>query len=116
MADITYVRLPIEFIYLAVLPEAFSRLMIDWALGHYGNATAESFMKTLKYEEVYRQAYCDLAEVHGSIHQLFELVYNEKRLHSAPGYLPPEVFEQTLVPVSAQTAESVGTAALEFTP
>jgi putative transposase len=53
-------------------------------------------MKTLKYEEVYRQDYRDLAEVLASIGGFIERVYNEKRLHSALGYRPPAEFERML--------------------
>jgi len=51
----------------------------------YANATCESFLKTLKYEEVYRQEYRDLGEVLDSIGGFIEGVYNERRLHSALG-------------------------------
>lgn len=60
------------------------------------NATCESFMKTLKYEEVYRQEYRDLGEARASIEQFLEKVYNGKRLHSALGYRPPIEFEDLL--------------------
>lgn len=62
----------------------------------YDNARCESFLKTLKYEEVYRQEYRDLADARGSIEHFLEKVYNEKRLHSALGYLPPAEFERSL--------------------
>ncbi len=62
----------------------------------WDNAACESFMKTLKYEEVYRNEYRDLAEVRASIHQFLEQVYNQKRLHSALGYVPPAEFEAQL--------------------
>jgi putative transposase len=65
----------------------------------YDNARAESFFKTLKYEEVYRQEYRDVAEARASIQRFLEQVYNEKRLHSALGYLPPAEFEQSLTRV-----------------
>ena len=59
----------------------------------YDNAACESFMKTLKYEEVYRNEYRDFAEARASIGEFLEQVYNQKRLHSALGYLPPAEFE-----------------------
>jgi putative transposase len=152
VADITYIRLRKEFVYLAVVLDAFSRRVIGWALGRtleaelalsalrmalrqrqpgpglvhhsdrgiqyaahdytellkernirismsrrgnpYDNAACESFMKTLKYEEVYRTEYRDLNEAYTSIGEFIERVYNEQRLHSALGYLPPAEFEQ----------------------
>ena len=54
-------------------------------------------MKTLKYEEVSRQAYRDLAEARSNIGQFIERIYNGKRLHSALGYLPPAEFERSLL-------------------
>jgi transposase InsO family protein len=153
VADITYIRLRKEFVYLAVLLDAFSRRVIGWALGRsldaalavsalqmalrqrrpapglvhhsdrgvqyasheytallkqhevrismsrrgnpYDNAACESFMKTLKYEEVYRTEYRDIAEVYAGIGEFIEAVYNRKRLHSALGYVPPAEFEQS---------------------
>ena len=62
----------------------------------YDNVTCESFIKRLKYEEVYRQEYRDLAEVLASIGCFIERVYNERRLHSALGYRPPAEFERAL--------------------
>jgi transposase InsO family protein len=50
-------------------------------------------MKTLKYEEVYRMEYRDFHDVHASIGEFLERVYNERRLHSALGYVPPAEFE-----------------------
>jgi putative transposase len=151
VADITYIRLRTEFIYLAVVLDAFSRRVIGWALGRtleaelavtalrmalierqpssglvhhsdrgvqyasqaytemlkqhhatismsrkgnpYDNAACESFMKTLKQEEVYRNEYRDFQEAPASIGEFLERVYNQKRLHSALGYLPPAEFE-----------------------
>lgn len=154
VADITYIRLEVEFVYLAVVLDAYSRRVIGWALDRtleaqlavaalrialrgrkpdpgfvhhsdrgvqyasteytellrehgalismsrkgnpYDNAACESFMKTLKYEEVYRQEYRDLAEAQASIGRFVERVYNSKRLHSALGYRPPVEFERFL--------------------
>ena len=151
IADITYIRLRAEFVYLAVVLDAFSRRVIGWALGRtleaelavtalrmalierqpspglihhsdrgvqyashaytemlqqhqatismsrkgnpYDNAACESFMKTLKQEEVYRNEYHDFADVRASIGEFLGCVYNQKRLHSALGYLPPAEFE-----------------------
>lgn len=163
VADITYIRLQVEFVYLAVLLDAFSRRVIGWALNRtleaelplealrmalrhravapglvhhsdrgvqyaskaytellrqhdirismsrkacpWDNATCESFLKTLKWEEVYRSEYRDLAEAKASIAQFIERVYNDKRLHSSLGYLSPVQFERMLLaPVVAQPA------------
>src|ERR1700682_495974 len=162
VADITYIRLETEFVYLAVVLDRYSRRVIGWELDRtleddlslaalrmalrngmpgpglvhhsdrgiqyasgdytdvlkdnkvrismsrkgypYDNATCESFMKTLKYEEVYRQEYRDLAEARASIGQFLNKVYNQQRLHSALGYLPPVEFEQSLSPASGSEA------------
>jgi len=50
-------------------------------------------MKTLKYEEVYRNEYRDFHEVHASMSEFLERVYNRKRLHSALGDISPADFE-----------------------
>jgi len=60
----------------------------------YDNAFAESFMKTLKGEEVDCNEYATLAEAQAEIGSFIETVYNRKRLHSALGYVPPAEFEE----------------------
>jgi len=164
VADITYIRLELEFVYLAVVLDAYSRRVIGWALERsledeltlaalrmalrerqpasglmhhsdrgvqyasgdytgllkehririsisrkgnpYDNATCESFMKTLKYDEVYRQEYRDLGEARSCIQQFLEKVYNQKRLHSALGYCSPVKFEQSLSAAAAVGASA----------
>ncbi len=64
----------------------------------YDNATCESFMKTLKYEEVYRQGYRDLADARGSIERFIEKIYNGKRASLGPGLSPTgRGFERSLL-------------------
>jgi len=59
----------------------------------FDNAKAESFMKTLKHEEVNAKVYADLDDARRQIGAFIETVYNAKRLHSALGYKPPVEFE-----------------------
>ena len=60
----------------------------------YDNAKAESFMKTLKAEEVNGQTYADLVDARSRIGAFIETVYNADRLHSALGYASPSAFEE----------------------
>ena len=63
----------------------------------YDNAFAESFIKTLKVEEVYINEYETFEEAYANIKHFIELVYNEKRLHSSIGYVPPSEFETEIL-------------------
>jgi putative transposase len=62
----------------------------------YDNASCESFMKTIKREEVYANDYRDLNHLRANIEVFIEHYYNRCRLHSALGYRPPEEFEQAV--------------------
>ena len=59
----------------------------------YDNAMMESFMKTLKYEEIYPREYTTVEDVVRHLPQFIEEQYNRQRLHSSLGYRPPEEFE-----------------------
>ena len=151
VADLTYIRLPTAFAYLACVLDAWSRRCVGWHLARsidtrltlqaldralaarcpapglihhsdrgvqyasgdyvarleqvgarvsmaatgnpYENAKAESFFKTLKYEEVYLQQYETFAAAEASIGHFIGDVYNTKRLHSGLGYASPSEFE-----------------------
>jgi len=152
VADITYIRLKTEFVYLAVILDAFSRKVVGWALDRtlanrltiaalehaiaqrrprpglvhhsdrglqyarreyvavlekfgmvpsmsrpanpYDNASCESFIKTLKREEIYASKYEGLENLRANIEEFIEQYYNRQRLHSALGYRSPEEFER----------------------
>ena len=66
----------------------------------YDNAKAESFFKTLKQEEVYLKEYDSFADAEQNLTDFIEKVYNEKRLHSSLGYLPPAEFEAAYLPLT----------------
>jgi putative transposase len=78
------------------------------------NAKAESFMKTLKREEVDGRAYRDVADARGQIRAFIEDAYNRQRLHSALGYLSPAEFEVALRPVAVLEATAVAPIMAEF--
>jgi len=154
VADITYIRLHREFVYLAVILDAYSRKVVGWELDRtlaarlvvaalekaiaerkpppglvhhsdrgvqyasdeyvriltrygmipsmsrpanpYDNASCESFMKTLKREEIYAGQYRDIDDLRQNIEAFIEQYYNRQRLHSALGYRPPEEFEASV--------------------
>jgi transposase InsO family protein len=62
----------------------------------YDNAFVESFIKTLKYEEVYLNEYETYTDAYENINKFIEEVYNKKRLHSSIGYRSPIDFEMQL--------------------
>ena len=152
VADLTYIRLQVEFVYLAVVIDRFSRRVVGWALDRtlgarlavtaleqaiaarqpkpglvhhsdrgiqyashdyvevlsahhitpsmsrpanpYDNACCESFMKTLKQEEIYCTQYRDAEDLRAHIAEFIDNYYNRLRLHSALGYRSPVEFEQ----------------------
>jgi transposase InsO family protein len=160
VADITYVRLSREFVYLAVVLDAFSRKVVGWELDrtlatrlplaalkraiearrpllglvHHSdqgvqytsddyrgllqkrgmfpsvsrpgtpldNASCESFMRTLKREEIQVGVFQSLEDLRKNIETFIERYYNGERLHSALGYQPPDEYETS--------ADSGGTA------
>jgi putative transposase len=151
ISDITYIRLPTTFCYLAAILDAYSRKCVGWHLSRfidthltlcalemalasrrpavglihhsdqgvqyasseyvdrleeagarvsmaavgnpYENSMAESFFRTLKMEEVYLKDYRSFEEAEENIAEFIEEIYNQKRLHSSLGYLPPVEFE-----------------------
>jgi transposase InsO family protein len=154
VADITYIRLRQQFLFLAVVLDAYSRRVVGWSLDDslaaalvvralkqalaerqpepglvhhsdrggqyaakeylglleehgiepsmsragnpYDNARCESFIKTLKAEEIYTRQYRDRADMERHMAGFLEQYYNHQRLHSALGYRSPASFEQHL--------------------
>ena len=79
-------------LFLAAI-DAFSHKVVGWAMED--NAMAESFMKTLKTEEVDGRRYRNLGHARAEIGDFMKIVYNRQRLHSALDYRSPEEFEST---------------------
>ena len=82
--------------YTNLLKEHSIQISMSRRGNPYDNAKCERFMRTLKEEEVYLSEYETISEARESIAQFIEEVYNQKRLHSALGYIPPAEFEQQL--------------------
>ena len=81
--------------YTSLLKENSIAISMSRKGNPYDNAKAESFMKTLKCEQVYLSEYDNLADAKAQIGHFLEAVYNQKRLHSSLGYLPPAEFEKS---------------------
>src|SRR5947209_17159452 len=95
--------------YVQVLREHGMELSMSRAHNPYDNATCESFIKTLKVEEIYVDQYQDLEDLRQHVQEFIEQYYNRCRLHSALGYRSPEKFEQQL---AATPAGEVSAAAI----
>jgi putative transposase len=174
VADITYIRLRAEFVYLAVVIDRFSRKAVGWALDRslaakltvaaleqaisrrkpppglvhhsdrgvqyacadyvkvlaangiipsmsrpanpYDNAVCESFMKTLKQEEIYCNQYRDFQELSEHLEEFLDQYYNRLRLHSALGYRTPDEFERDAAGPALATGTQEAATLKFFTP
>ena len=90
--------------YLAVLERHQIGISMSRRGNPWDNAACESFLKTLKSEEVYRSEYRNLGEARCRISDFLDQVYNQKRLHSALGYCSPVAFENWLLPANPPSA------------
>lgn len=86
--------------YIAHLQAIGAQISMSAVGNPYDNATAESFFKTLKQEEVYLKEYNSFADAEQNLTTFIEKVYNEKRLHSSLGYVPPAEFEAACLPIT----------------
>lgn len=86
--------------YIVQLQAIGAQISMSAVGNPYDNAKAESFFKTLKQEEVYLKEYNSFADAEQNLTTFIEKVYNEKRLHSSLGYLPPAEFEAAFTPVA----------------
>ena len=80
--------------YTAILLERGIQISMSRIGNPYDNAKAESFMKTLKCEQLYGESFRDLKQLRRCLHRFIEEIYNRERLHSALSYCSPEEFEQ----------------------
>lgn len=170
-SDITYIKLPDGFVYLAVIIDAYSRKVIGYCLSksidtdlalealkmalknrkitnansqliHHSdqgvqyaskaytdllkfhgmkismsspgcpweNGMAESFFKTLKTNEVYLNDYQNIWEAKDNLFRFINKVYNQERLHSSLGYLPPCEFEELVKSSMVETINNINQA------
>lgn len=79
--------------YIELLEEWRLQISMSRKGNPYDNAWAESFMRILKYEEVYLAEYETYEDVVNRLPRFIEDIYNRKRIHSSIGYLTPEEFE-----------------------
>ena len=93
--------------YVDDLNAAGMRISMSRKGNPYDNAQAESFMKTLKNEEVYLWDYKTFEDVKKRIPYFIEEVYNEKRLHSALGYCPPNEYESLVAKNANRTRQTL---------
>jgi transposase InsO family protein len=172
VADITYIRLRTEFVFLAVAIDRYSRKAIGWALDRsltatvavtalqqaigrrqpppgvvhhsdrgtqyasaeyaaalkagqmlpsvsrpanpYDNAACESFMKTLKQEEIYCNQYADFDRLSRHLEEFLGAYYDRLRLHSALGYRTPEEFERDAAKTPAPSGANPDAAVMKF--
>ena len=84
--------------YVGLLEQCGALISMSRRGNPYDNARVESFMKTLKSEEVNLQTYRSMDEARASIADFIDAVYNQRRLHSSLGYQPPAAFEASLPP------------------
>ena len=88
--------------YTQRLKEHGLRISMSRKGNPWDNAACESFMKTLKHEEVNRTEYRNLAHARASVGEFLEKVYNQNRLHSALSYRSPVEFEKSLSMAASQ--------------
>jgi putative transposase len=97
-------------VYVTVLEKHHIIPSMSRPANPYDNASCESFMKTLKREEIYAHKYDGLEHLRTNIEEFIERYYNRERLHSALGYRSPEEFERES---TENSADSLG-ATVEF--
>jgi len=82
--------------YIAIIEHDRMIASMSRPANPFDNASCESFIKTLKREEIYANKYEDLGQLRANIEEFIDEYYNRQRLHSALGYRSPEEFERTI--------------------